>query len=817
MAARTPTRGLSLGAALAEMATAVEASAVTAPAERALPSVATRADLRDYLLQTFGAKIPDKAVCANHQAPWDAFCAAYFATHSMIVIEASRGFGGKTFLLGLLATAEATLLHADVAMLGGSGMQSKRVHAAMTSFWNYPGAPRDLLLTEPGKMRTEFQWGNAVEALTASQKSARGVHPSRLILDEVDEMDLAIFDAAMGQTMAARGVAAQTVISSTHQNPNGTFTEVLKRAVDRSWPVFRWCVAAYTMVSTPAGGTPISELLPGDEVYGWGGASVVRGRVAAAWRTCEVMATLRLELTDGRVVDCTPDHELLTASGWRHARDCVSGDWLVSEVRRDSSISFNRAGEQERVVSHVLADESWQRAQAAVPPLSAARAKQKSEGVRQVPSRGFSSAKSYAREYDGYEQSALRQVGEDEQGRGAVSGGASGMRDSLRTAPGHYDVQPRLLVARLRARIRGLWTLLASRYRAGNSTSTRDRERRVSVSSSMGRSTAPVVEGAWRYVGVERVVAGPIVDVWDCCVPSLNSFIAEGVVAHNCPRETVEPHGWLEASEIARKRAEMTDLMWRTEVELEEPTAQGLAITREAVEAMFDQELGESDGATGRDEIFQASMKSGAYAHGADWGKRHDYTAIATIRTDQEPFRFVAFYRDRKRPYHLMMAVLNSRQAKYGGPVTHDANGVGEHAREMLTGDSIEHYTQWQGQPRHMLFNDYINAIERGLVRAPRSRPWLDAHKYVTNDDLYGTGHPPDEFVGCALAYRAATHGAGELAFAGGVASVPKPASEAEQADREKTRKDEARRVVEDAVRKQGTYWPGGGRGGGLR
>ena len=257
--------------------------------------------------------------------------------------------------------------------------------------------------------------------------------------------------------------------------------------------------------------------------------------------------------------------------------------------------------------------------------------------------------------------------------------------------------------------------------------------------------------------------------------------------------------------------------MWRTEVELEEPTAQGLAITREAVEAMFDQELGESDGATGRDEIFQASMKSGAYAHGADWGKRHDYTAIATIRTDQEPFRFVAFYRDRKRPYHLMMAVLNSRQAKYGGPVTHDANGVGEHAREMLTGDSIEHYTQWQGQPRHMLFNDYINAIERGLVRAPRSRPWLDAHKYVTNDDLYGTGHPPDEFVGCALAYRAATHGAGELAFAGGVASVPKPASEAEQADREKTRKDEARRVVEDAVRKQGTYWPGGGRGGGLR
>ena len=37
---------------------------------------------------------------------------------------ASRGFGGKTFLLALLAAANAILFETDVIILGGSGQQS---------------------------------------------------------------------------------------------------------------------------------------------------------------------------------------------------------------------------------------------------------------------------------------------------------------------------------------------------------------------------------------------------------------------------------------------------------------------------------------------------------------------------------------------------------------------------------------------------------------------------------------------------------------------------------------------------------------------
>jgi hypothetical protein len=41
--------------------------------------------------------------------------------------------------------------------------------------------------------------------------------------------------------MSKSGIRAQTVLSSTHHNPSGTMTEVLKMASEKSWPVMEWC------------------------------------------------------------------------------------------------------------------------------------------------------------------------------------------------------------------------------------------------------------------------------------------------------------------------------------------------------------------------------------------------------------------------------------------------------------------------------------------------------------------------------------------------------------------------------------------------
>jgi hypothetical protein len=204
--------------------------------------------LKRYLKTALGVVIPDVQVCPEHTTPWRAFADAYFARHPMVVWKGSRGFGGKTFSLGALGLTEALTLAADVNILGGSGQQSERVHAAMARFWAHPSAPTFALSRhgEPIKRETKLDNGGTILALMASSTSVRGPHPQRLRCDEVDEMDLEVLDAALGQTMRGTeprnmGVETQTVLSSTHQYPNGTMKEILDRAKKKGWPVYEWC------------------------------------------------------------------------------------------------------------------------------------------------------------------------------------------------------------------------------------------------------------------------------------------------------------------------------------------------------------------------------------------------------------------------------------------------------------------------------------------------------------------------------------------------------------------------------------------------
>ena len=203
--------------------------------------ITTEQDLKDFILIAFGISIPNKQICPNHSTPWRAFCDAYFARSPVSIWEASRGFGGKSFLLALLGQVEAATLKCDVNILGGSGEQSTRVHDYMQRLWDYEDAPRYLLASDPSKIETKMIWGNKIKALMASQASVRGPHPVRLRLDEIDEMDLKILDSAMGQPMSKNGAMKQTVMSSTHQYADGTMTEVLTRAKDKGWPVYTWC------------------------------------------------------------------------------------------------------------------------------------------------------------------------------------------------------------------------------------------------------------------------------------------------------------------------------------------------------------------------------------------------------------------------------------------------------------------------------------------------------------------------------------------------------------------------------------------------
>lgn len=212
--------------------------------------------LRTYLKEMCGVAIPDTQICTNHSTPWRAFCDSYFARHTVVIWKASRGFGGKSFMMALLGKTEAETIKADVNILGGSGEQSRRVLEHMRGFWDHPSAPRELLI---GNVAREMRmtWGNKLMALMASQASVRGPHPQRLLVDEADEVKQEILDSSLGQTMSKPDIPAQTTISSTHQYADGTMTEVLRRAAKNGWPVHEWC---WRETSEPHGWLPLDEI-----------------------------------------------------------------------------------------------------------------------------------------------------------------------------------------------------------------------------------------------------------------------------------------------------------------------------------------------------------------------------------------------------------------------------------------------------------------------------------------------------------------------------------------------------------------------------
>jgi hypothetical protein len=363
-------------------------------------------------------------------------------------------------------------LGAEVRILGGSADQSENV-VRYTDAWSARQQVADIMLERPGgsgggvtRSRVRLRSGGMVDALAASTRAVRGPHPSRLRIDEADELDIRILDAALGQTMARPGVAAHTIISSTHHYADGTVTEILARAKDMGWPVYSWCY-----------------------------------------------------------------------------------------------------------------------------------------------------------------------------------------RCTMRTAD--------------------------------------------------------------------------------------------------------NPTGWLDPAEVERKRGEVPAAMWASEYDLQEPQPQSRAFMPAAVEAMFDPALGVYRGAPREYVEIEAPVDGGRYSTGADWAREHDWTVIATLRYDVRPARLVAYERMHRMPWPAMVARYDERVRRYGGIARHDATGIGNVVRDLLTVQAIG--VVLAGRVRSDLLTAYMVGVEGGGIVAPRIDHIYGEHKFAGVDDLFGSGHLPDSVCAMALAWMAAS------------------------------------------------------------
>lgn len=230
-----------------------------------------------------------------------------------------------------------------------------------------------------------------------------------------------------------------------------------------------------------------------------------------------------------------------------------------------------------------------------------------------------------------------------------------------------------------------------------------------------------------------------------------------------CWRETSNPiDGWLTEDEVNRKRTEVPKHMFDTEYDLQEPSVEGRAIDVDSVERMFDKKLGEHDG---RKPVFLPKVGGREYITGIDWAKEQDMTVVTTYDTSELPWIVVGWQSMNRMPWPVMIRRALAQWQRYGGKMIHDKTGIGnviedwmkEEMSPTLTED-MKGLVMAAGRERHNLFSEYIAAIENDCIRSPRIEYSYNEHKYVTVDDLYGRGHPPDSVVSGALPWTMRKH-----------------------------------------------------------
>jgi hypothetical protein len=203
-------------------------------------------ELLEFIESFWGLRIPREHVCPEHTPPSQYIIDSFFEQVQDSVCWANRG-GGKT-LLGALATWLDTVFKPECAtkILGGSLEQSKKMYQHLTGEGDGWGlVTEDFQYLIEGEMlaaKTATLNGSNINILTASMKSVRGPHPQKLKLDEVDECDDRIYEAALLIPKTKRCIRASTQIYSTMHKAYGLMNRVIEEAALSGYKIYKWCV-----------------------------------------------------------------------------------------------------------------------------------------------------------------------------------------------------------------------------------------------------------------------------------------------------------------------------------------------------------------------------------------------------------------------------------------------------------------------------------------------------------------------------------------------------------------------------------------------
>ena len=214
--------------------------------------VKTEEELHDWIEAYTGLELPKTAVCPGHHSPWEIFKTIHLDRPSVALVLGSRG-SGKSFLSALDThlTSRWDPKH-GTRILGGSKHQSAQIYEALQAIaTEHDGVVSNdaAAIAQLRKDRATYVNGSKVEILAASSKSVRGPHVPSLKLDEVDEIDTEIREAAMGMCMGRLqrkkdkrdAMTASVLMTSTCHRINGPMAKLVERAKQGEFPLFTMC------------------------------------------------------------------------------------------------------------------------------------------------------------------------------------------------------------------------------------------------------------------------------------------------------------------------------------------------------------------------------------------------------------------------------------------------------------------------------------------------------------------------------------------------------------------------------------------------
>lgn len=201
--------------------------------------------LQEWLYTVPQIWLPHYQVCLEHSPVYNYFSDRYFERQLKTIAWACRS-GGKSYLIGLECWMKAIynpLWEANI--LAGSRDQAEKSYKATNDFWL---ATEELLsmaslLQEPPLISvTRFRNGAMYHISTASRKSARGPHQPALYLDEVDEIDVDVFNDAMMQPQSKGSYPASWALCSTMHRVGGLMSDWVDNASARGYKLYTWCI-----------------------------------------------------------------------------------------------------------------------------------------------------------------------------------------------------------------------------------------------------------------------------------------------------------------------------------------------------------------------------------------------------------------------------------------------------------------------------------------------------------------------------------------------------------------------------------------------